>query len=39
VLLGRWNWWPSKLHVDQQPESIPPGPADDAASVPVGDSH
>ena len=17
VLLGRWNWWPSKLHIDQ----------------------
>jgi putative drug exporter of the RND superfamily len=28
VLLGRWNWWPSKLHVDR-PE-VPPGPAGSA---------
>jgi len=20
VLLGKWNWWPSKLHVDQAGE-------------------
>jgi putative drug exporter of the RND superfamily len=26
VLLGKWNWWPSKLHLDQ-PGEIPIGPA------------
>jgi RND superfamily putative drug exporter len=46
VLLGKWNWWPSKLHIDQ-PAEIQPGPdgqptpelagdtaADGAAAVP-----
>jgi putative drug exporter of the RND superfamily len=26
VLLGKWNWWPSKLHLDQ-PAEIQAGPA------------
>src|SRR6202034_2108365 len=26
VLLGKWNWWPSKLHMDR-PEEIPIAPA------------
>jgi uncharacterized membrane protein YdfJ with MMPL/SSD domain len=25
VLLGRWNWWPSKLTMDR-PEAPPPAP-------------
>jgi RND superfamily putative drug exporter len=25
VLLGRWNWWPSKLHMDQSEDSAPAG--------------
>ena len=29
VLLGKWNWWPSKLHLDQPSEidGAQPGPA------------
>lgn len=33
VLLGKWNWWPSKLHVDEQPP-IGDRPAGEAARVP-----
>ncbi len=28
VLLGRWNWWPSKMHMDRP--QAPPGPAGSA---------
>ena len=28
VLLGKWNWWPSKLHVDElTPGDAPTGEA------------
>ena len=33
VLLGRWNWWPSRLHVDQAGEL--PVETDGGAAVPV----
>jgi RND superfamily putative drug exporter len=33
VLLGRWNWWPSKLHVDE-PEQAGVRPAGETAPVP-----
>jgi putative drug exporter of the RND superfamily len=26
VLLGKWNWWPSKLHMDQPEEAAMAGP-------------
>ena len=32
VLLGKWNWWPSKLHIDQ-PEDVPVGPVGQSAPV------
>jgi RND superfamily putative drug exporter len=34
VLLGRWNWWPSKLHIDE-PAQVGDQPAGDQ---PVGDT-
>ncbi len=34
VLLGRWNWWPSKLTVDQ-----PEAPAGEPAAVAAGRDH
>ncbi|HEY2077396.1 MAG TPA: MMPL family transporter, partial [Streptosporangiaceae bacterium] len=33
VLLGKWNWWPSSLHVDEQPP-VGDRPAGEAARVP-----
>jgi putative drug exporter of the RND superfamily len=40
VLLGRWNWWPSKLHMDQSLQSAATvGSDDDAAAVPAGGPH
>jgi RND superfamily putative drug exporter len=36
VLLGKWNWWPSKLHMDQPEEpplAEPGGPALDGAGA------
>ena len=33
VLLGKWNWWPSKLHVDEQPP-VGDRPVGEAAPVP-----
>jgi RND superfamily putative drug exporter len=42
VLLGKWNWWPSKLHMDQ-PEHADGGRVVatglDAAAAASGDSH
>jgi hypothetical protein len=40
VLLGKWNWWPSKLDVDEQAEAgvSPAGtPVTDDAAV-TGDA-
>jgi putative drug exporter of the RND superfamily len=37
VLLGRWNWWPSKLHIDEEAE-VGMKPVEDAAPVP-GDAR
>jgi hypothetical protein len=40
VLLGRWNWWPSKLsRRDAVVSEVPEAPGDDAepASVPAHD--
>jgi RND superfamily putative drug exporter len=37
VLLGKWNWWPSKLHIDQ-PEQIPVGPAGQTVPELAGDT-
>ena len=31
VLLGRWNWWPSRM---SRPDALPPEPAPDAAGEP-----
>jgi uncharacterized membrane protein YdfJ with MMPL/SSD domain len=31
VLLGRWNWWPSRISVDQ-PEGVAPAVADSQAA-------
>ena len=25
VLLGKWNWWPSRLHLDEPDEQASPG--------------
>ncbi len=35
VLLGRWNWWPSRLHIDN-PADTPAAPDEPAASLPLG---
>jgi putative drug exporter of the RND superfamily len=32
VLLGRWNWWPSKLHMDE-PAEVGGAPAGETAAV------
>jgi putative drug exporter of the RND superfamily len=37
VLLGRWNWWPSKVTVDQ-PESAQLGATQDAITAQAGQS-
>jgi putative drug exporter of the RND superfamily len=37
VLLGKWNWWPSRLHIDQSAE-IQARPADQATPERAGDS-
>ena len=37
VLLGKWNWWPSKLHVDQ-PAEIPVGIAGQNVPKLTGDT-
>jgi putative drug exporter of the RND superfamily len=41
VLLGRWNWWPSKLHMDQPEDSAQPGLSGStaAAGASSGDLH
>jgi putative drug exporter of the RND superfamily len=31
VLLGRWNWWPSRM---SRPGALPPGPAPGGAASP-----
>ncbi len=36
VLLGKWNWWPSKLHLDQTVATIT-APPEEPASVPIGE--
>jgi uncharacterized membrane protein YdfJ with MMPL/SSD domain len=34
VLLGRWNWWPSKITIDQaEPPAGPSGPAGNGQSA------
>jgi len=33
VLLGRWNWWPSRLHEDQPAAVVTPAPAGEVAKV------
>jgi RND superfamily putative drug exporter len=38
VLLGKWNWWPSKLHLDQ-PGELPIAPAGQPATTAPGDSR
>jgi len=35
VLLGKWNWWPSRLHQDQPVAAVPIGPASEVAAVPT----
>jgi len=37
VLLGKWNWWPSKLHLDQ-PEETAVGPAGQTVPKLAGDT-
>ena len=37
VLLGKWNWWPSKLNIDQ-PAEIQPGPAGQPTPELAGDT-
>jgi len=42
VLLGRWNWWPSRLEIDQAEDGSPAGggaTALDAAGASSGDRH
>jgi uncharacterized membrane protein YdfJ with MMPL/SSD domain len=38
VLLGRWNWWPSKLEIDRPDDDAVAGPGgtsvDDASVAP-----
>jgi len=36
VLLGRWNWWPSKLTIDQADVPAGPPPARAEQVDPVG---
>jgi putative drug exporter of the RND superfamily len=36
VLLGKWNWWPSKLHLDE-PAATAAAPPEEPASVPLGE--
>jgi putative drug exporter of the RND superfamily len=38
VLLGKWNWWPSKLRLDR-PAVGTAAPPDEPASVPLGGSR
>jgi putative drug exporter of the RND superfamily len=38
VLLGKWNWWPSRLRVDR-PTVGTAAPPDEPASVPLGGSR
>ena len=33
VLLGKWNWWPSRLHQDQPGPVVTPVPAGEVAAV------
>ncbi len=35
VLLGRWNWWPTRLHI-ANPADTPAAPDEPAASLPLG---
>ncbi len=37
VLLGKWNWWPSKLHIDE-PAEIQVGPAEQTTPELAGDT-
>ncbi len=37
VLLGKWNWWPSKLHVDQPSEIDVAQPGPPAPATATGD--
>jgi RND superfamily putative drug exporter len=42
VLLGKWNWWPSKLQMDQPADDVPDGGAAtalDAAGASSGERH
>jgi RND superfamily putative drug exporter len=39
VLLGRWNWWPSKLHMDQPNEIELTQPGPPAPATAHGDAH
>jgi RND superfamily putative drug exporter len=34
VLLGKWNWWPSRLHEDQPATALAPAPTGEVAAVP-----
>jgi putative drug exporter of the RND superfamily len=39
VLLGKWNWWPSRLHEDQPATVLTPAPTDEVeAATPQPDS-
>jgi RND superfamily putative drug exporter len=38
VLLGKWNWWPSKLHLDQQVEVSVGSSEQPAASAAHGEA-
>jgi RND superfamily putative drug exporter len=33
VLLGKWNWWPSRLHQDEAATMVPPTPAGEVAAM------
>jgi len=33
VLLGKWNWWPSRLHQDQPAPVVTPVPAGEVAAI------
>jgi len=37
VLLGRWNWWPSRLHIDE-PAPVGDAPLGETAPV-AGDAR
>ncbi|HTA09008.1 MAG TPA: MMPL family transporter, partial [Streptosporangiaceae bacterium] len=37
VLLGKWNWWPSKLHLDQPTEVDVAQPGPPAPATATGD--